>query len=60
MNTGVGLALGSWASTALLIVVTFAVYAYRIAVEERALAAALGEPYRAFMRTRKRLIPFIY
>ena len=60
MNTGVGLALGSWASTALLIVVTFAVYAYRIAVEERALAATLGEPYRAFMRTRKRLIPFIY
>jgi len=38
----------------------FAVYGYRMAVEERALLAVLGEPYREFMRTRRRLIPFIY
>jgi protein-S-isoprenylcysteine O-methyltransferase Ste14 len=36
------------------------VYSYRIAVEERAMLAAIGEPYREFMRTRKRLIPFVY
>ena len=36
------------------------VYSYRIAVEERALLAAIGEPYRQFMSTRKRLIPFVY
>jgi protein-S-isoprenylcysteine O-methyltransferase Ste14 len=60
LNTGIGVALGSWASAALLIVTSFAVYAYRIAVEERALLAAIGEPYREFMSTRKRLIPFVY
>jgi protein-S-isoprenylcysteine O-methyltransferase Ste14 len=60
MNTGMGLALGSWASAILLAVASFAIYAYRIAVEERVLLTALGEPYRDFMRTRRRLIPFIY
>ena len=60
MNTGIGLALGSWASTAVLALASFAVYSYRIAVEERTLLAVVGEPYRRFMRTRRRLIPFIY
>ncbi len=60
MFVGIGLALGSWASLLLLFVATVVVYHYRIAVEERALETTLGEPYRAFMRTRKRLIPFIY
>jgi protein-S-isoprenylcysteine O-methyltransferase Ste14 len=60
MNTGLGLALGGWGGTLLLLVSSFTVYAYRIAVEERALLAVVGEPYRAFMRTRRRLIPFIY
>jgi protein-S-isoprenylcysteine O-methyltransferase Ste14 len=60
MNTGFGLALGSWASTLLLALAAFAVYGYRIAVEERTLLAVVGEPYREFMRARRRLIPFIY
>ena len=60
MNAGVGLALGSWASAALLIVSSVAVYSYRMAVEELALLSAVGEPYREFMRTRKRLIPYVY
>jgi protein-S-isoprenylcysteine O-methyltransferase Ste14 len=60
MNIGVGLALGSWASTALLALAAFAVYSYRIAVEERALLRVVGEPYRDFIRRRRRLIPFIY
>jgi protein-S-isoprenylcysteine O-methyltransferase Ste14 len=60
MMTGIGVALGSWGSAVLLAVVSFAVYSYRIAVEERALLAAIGEPYRQFMATRKRLIPFVY
>jgi protein-S-isoprenylcysteine O-methyltransferase Ste14 len=60
MNTGIGLALGSWFCALLLAAASFAVYYYRMAVEERALLAAIGEPYRAFMRTRKRLIPFVY
>ena len=60
MNTGFGVALGSWASAAIMAAASFAVYSYRIAVEERALLTAIGEPYRQFMQTRKRLIPFIY
>jgi protein-S-isoprenylcysteine O-methyltransferase Ste14 len=34
-------------------------YGYRIWVEELALAADLGEPYRAYMRRTKRLIPYL-
>jgi protein-S-isoprenylcysteine O-methyltransferase Ste14 len=60
MNIGIGLALGSWASTALLALASFIVYGYRIAVEERTLLAVVGDPYRRFIRTRRRLIPFIY
>ncbi len=60
MNTGIGLALGSWGSALVLVVVSFAVYAYRISVEERALLEVVGEPYRQFIQTRRRLIPFIY
>jgi len=60
MYVGIGLALGSWASAALLVVSSIAIYSYRMAVEERALLQAVGEPYREFMRTRKRLIPFVY
>jgi protein-S-isoprenylcysteine O-methyltransferase Ste14 len=60
LNLGIGVALGSWASIVILGVAGFAVYAYRIAVEERVLLAAIGEPYREFMRTRRRLIPYVY
>jgi protein-S-isoprenylcysteine O-methyltransferase Ste14 len=60
MNAGIGLALGSWGSTALLVLASFAVYSYRIAVEERALLAVIGEPYRQYIRGRRRLIPFVY
>jgi protein-S-isoprenylcysteine O-methyltransferase Ste14 len=60
INTGIGIALGSWAAALLLAVTSFAVYGYRISVEERALLAAIGEPYREFMSKRKRLIPFVY
>ena len=60
LNTGMGIALGSWLSAILMAVASFSVYVYRMHVEERALLAAIGEPYRAFMATRKRLIPFVY
>jgi protein-S-isoprenylcysteine O-methyltransferase len=34
-------------------------YAYRIVVEERALAEGLGDEYRRYMRRTSRLIPFV-
>lgn len=60
LNAGVGVALGSWASALLFATASLAVYVYRMNVEERALLAAIGEPYREFMATRKRLVPFVY
>jgi protein-S-isoprenylcysteine O-methyltransferase Ste14 len=43
----------------LAIIVGLAGYAYRIRIEERALATDLGAPYRDYMRRTKRLIPFV-
>jgi protein-S-isoprenylcysteine O-methyltransferase Ste14 len=60
LNTAVGVGLGSWFATLLMAGASFAVYVYRISVEERALLTVIGEPYREFMTTRKRLIPFVY
>jgi protein-S-isoprenylcysteine O-methyltransferase Ste14 len=60
MHTGFGIAVGSWGSALVLTFVSLAVYIYRIHVEERTLLETLGEPYREFMRGRKRLIPFVY
>jgi protein-S-isoprenylcysteine O-methyltransferase len=34
-------------------------YAYRIAIEERALVEGLGDQYREYMRRTRRLIPFL-
>lgn len=59
MYIGIGLALGSWFSLALLTITTVATYSYRVLVEERVLLDALGEPYDAYLKGRKRFIPYI-
>ncbi|MEO8909037.1 MAG: isoprenylcysteine carboxylmethyltransferase family protein [Gemmatimonadaceae bacterium] len=59
MFTGIGLALGSWVSFALLMIASIATYAYRVAIEERILLQTLGEPYATYMKGRKRFIPHI-
>ena len=59
MYIGIGLALGNWVSLALLTISTIVAYCYRVAVEERVLVDTIGEPYRAYMRERKRFIPYI-
>src|SRR5258708_3860279 len=48
----------NWLSFPALIVV-LAGYAYRIRIEERALARDIGPAYRDYMRRTKRLIPFL-
>jgi len=55
---GVLLCCANWASLAALVVAA-AGYAYRIRIEERALANDLGLEYRDYMRRTKRLIPFL-
>jgi protein-S-isoprenylcysteine O-methyltransferase Ste14 len=59
MFIGIGLALGSWFSFALLTIATIATYSYRVAVEERVLLETIGEPYGTYMKQRKRFIPYI-
>jgi protein-S-isoprenylcysteine O-methyltransferase Ste14 len=55
---GVLVCCDNWASLAALIV-AIAGYAYRIRIEEHALASELGDPYREYMRRTKRLLPFL-
>jgi protein-S-isoprenylcysteine O-methyltransferase Ste14 len=57
---GIGLALANWLSIALLVAIVFLVYAYRVYVEERALVAVIGEPYRQYMKRTKRFVPFLF
>jgi protein-S-isoprenylcysteine O-methyltransferase len=57
---GVGLAMGNWAALLVIAAVPMLAYAYRVSVEERALAAALGDQYRAYMRRTRRFIPFVF
>jgi len=57
---GLGLALGNWAGLIVLLAFMAAGYAYRIPIEEAALVASIGEPYRAYTRRTYRLIPYLY
>jgi protein-S-isoprenylcysteine O-methyltransferase Ste14 len=57
---GIGLALGNWASLAVLVVVPTAGLVLRIRSEERALLEGLGEPYRRFAASRARLFPGLW
>jgi protein-S-isoprenylcysteine O-methyltransferase Ste14 len=60
MHIGIGLALCSWLSLAVLTVTAIATYWYRVRVEERVLVDTVGEPYRIYMQERKRFIPYIW
>jgi len=57
---GIGLLLGNWLSLLAVAVAATAALVYRIGVEERALEAALGDRYREYAATRKRLIPYVW
>jgi len=56
---GFGLTLGNWAGLLALLACGAIGYSYRIRVEESALAAAIGEPYKQYMQRTHRLIPFV-
>lgn len=57
---GLGLALGNWAAVLAILICMGTAYAYRISVEESALVAALGGPYKQYMRRTRRLVPFLF
>lgn len=56
---GFGLSLGNWAGLLALLACGAIGYSYRIKVEESALAASIGAPYKQYMQRTHRLIPFL-
>jgi protein-S-isoprenylcysteine O-methyltransferase len=57
---GLGLCFANYVTLLLLVVPPTAVFFHRIRIEEAALLAGLGEPYRRYMQRTRRLIPFLY
>jgi protein-S-isoprenylcysteine O-methyltransferase Ste14 len=57
---GFGLALGNGAGLAAALSCLGFAYAYRIPIEEAALASALGEAYKQYMKRTWRLVPFLF
>ena len=57
---GIGMALGNWLSFGIVAGASLLLSSYRAHVEEKALLSGLGEPYRAFLTTRKRFFPYVY
>ena len=57
---GMGLALGNWLSLLVLVALPSIGLIFRIHVEEAALLARLGDPYRQYMSYTKRLLPGIW
>lgn len=57
---GLGLAMTNWASIVLIVVGMLIGYGYRVGVEERALCADLGQPYRDYMQHTRRFIPHVW
>jgi len=60
MGAGIGLATRYAYAPLIIVAASLAAYLIRIFVEERALAQGIGEPYRAYMRRTRRLVPFVW
>jgi protein-S-isoprenylcysteine O-methyltransferase Ste14 len=57
---GVGAAIGNWLGLGVLFVMAFVGVGYRVHVEERALLEEMGDRYREFAASRKRVVPFVW
>ena len=57
---GFGLSLGNWAGLLASLSCLGVAYAYRIPIEESALASALGETYKQYLKRTWRLVPFLF
>jgi protein-S-isoprenylcysteine O-methyltransferase Ste14 len=57
---GSGLALGNWIAAALIALIMFGVYGYRIRSEEAMLLATFGDRYQQYRRQTWKLLPFLY
>ncbi len=57
---GLGIALSSWLSILLLVLLPLVSTVIRIRVEERQLLDALGDEYRRYAESRARLVPLVW
>ena len=57
---GLGISFSNWLSALVIFVPITGAFVYRIRVEERALDASLGDAYRQYQTSTKRLIPGIF
>ncbi len=57
---GLGLSFGNWISLAIFTIPILIAFLVRIQIEERALAEAIGQPYREYQKRTRRLVPFVY
>lgn len=60
MFFGLGLAMTNWASLLVIMLGAGIGYGWRVHVEEQALCADLGQPYRDYMRRTRRFVPFVW
>ncbi len=60
MFLGMGLAMTNWAALLAIMAGAAIGYGYRVHVEEQALCADLGEPYRDYMRRTRRFVPHVW
>jgi protein-S-isoprenylcysteine O-methyltransferase len=60
MFLGTGLAMTNWASLLAVLCGALIGFGWRVHVEEQALCADLGQPYRDYMRRTRRFLPFVW
>jgi len=60
MFLGMGVAMTNWAALLAIMVGAGVGYAWRVHVEEQALCADLGQPYRDYMLRTKRFVPHVW
>lgn len=60
MFLGTGLAMTNWVSLLAILIGGLLGFSYRVHVEEQALCADLGAPYRDYMRRTQRFIPYVW
>jgi len=57
---GCGVALGNWIGLILIMILVFIGFYQRIKLEEKILLQGFGEEYQTYIKSTKKLIPFIY
>jgi protein-S-isoprenylcysteine O-methyltransferase Ste14 len=59
ITVGVGLALQSWGAVLVILVIFVITFGSRMRMEEKVLVNELGDEYLQYMKTTKRIIPYI-